>query len=282
MIMALQASPISRKRCPDDGVHDAPSIQDRHSTKRARTSSLKVSCTDIDQLISEEANVAEETQSNVVSQEQAQNGHGYLLLPHEYDSPKILTEKFSRIITVVSSGRSIAAATGFLATDKPCRDPFAKAKSEMTPTEFEFWDSYDKGQCAQLPVIQWESDFDPIPTAAKSLKIAQRRAKALNRLYKTDLAQAGHAVWFTRNHEVLLPLVKAEARIIGAEIDLSCQGKGKVAGAALDDLQTVNRLLSFVGGMLCKGMRDISGKVAARLQTVLVQERNRLRDIVQR
>ena len=278
MTMALQASPSSRKRCPDNGVHDAPSIQDGHSTKRPKTSSLAFSSTDIDQLISEEA---EETQPDAVSQEQAQNTHGYLLLPHQNDSPEILTEKFGRIIAVVSSGRSIAAATGFVATDKPCHDPVAKAKSEMTSTEFACWVAYNKGQCAQLPAIQWESDFDPIPTAAKGLKIAQRRAKALNRLYKTNLAQAGHAVWFTRNHGVWLPLVKAEARIIGAEIDLSCQGKGKVAGAALNDLQIVNRILSFVGEMLKSGRRGIVGKVATRLQAVLAQERKRLRGIVQ-
>jgi hypothetical protein len=90
----------------------------------------------------------------------------------------------------------------------------------MRPREHDSWKAYLKGSI-QLPDMDWEGDQDLGPIAKKPLKMAGRRAEALNRLYSTDRARPSHSVWFTRYHMELLPLVKAMARVTGMERGLS-------------------------------------------------------------
>ncbi|KAL8726997.1 MAG: hypothetical protein Q9166_006360 [cf. Caloplaca sp. 2 TL-2023] len=138
------------------------------------------------------------------------------------------------------------------------------------------WDAYITQPHLHLPDINWESDIDPEPTSAKPLKNAKRRAEALNRLYKTDQARSGHAVWFTRNHLESLPLVKAVARVVGAERDI-CGGDKGIAKA---DLQTVNAILGVLGEVAKEGKGRVDGMVIARANSVLGAERMRLRSLV--
>ena len=83
-------------------------------------------------------------------------------------------------------------------------------------------------------------------------------------------------MWFTRNHEYALPLVKAVARVIGAERDI-CGGSEGVVKA---DLQTVNRVLGVLGEVVEKRKGEIDRVVIARAQTVLGNERKRLKGLV--
>jgi hypothetical protein len=74
------------------------------------------------------------------------------------------------------------------------------AIDEMIPAE------HEAGICRTPPlllfspfplrrVVSWENNRDPAPTPSNSLKIAQRRAEALNRLYKTDRADKEYVAW---------------------------------------------------------------------------------------
>lgn len=60
-------------------------------------------------------------------------------------------------------------------------------------------------------------NIEPSLTSSNPLKVATRRAEALNCLYGTDKAQPDHSVLFTKYELPRLPLVKAMARSIGAE-----------------------------------------------------------------
>lgn len=87
------------------------------------------------------------------------------------------------------------------------------------------------------------TDIEPSLTSSKPLKVAQRRAEALNRLYGTQQARPSHSVWFTKHELPYLPLVKAITRIIGAERNL-VGGRDEWNAVQLTDLRSINRILS--------------------------------------
>ena len=201
----------------------------------------------------------------------ATSEHRILPLPYSSDSSSALAKKLDAILVTIASGRSIAAATGFLASTSASRDSIAKAEREMTSVERKFWDAYTAGTCKPLPPINWASDTESPPTSAKSLKVARRRAEALNRLYNSKEARPEHAVWFAKHQLLWLPLVKAMARVIGAERD--------IGGGHLADLQTVNSILGVVGEVARERKGDIGGALLAQVQAVLGREREQLRRV---
>ncbi|KAL8770791.1 MAG: hypothetical protein Q9209_003658 [Squamulea sp. 1 TL-2023] len=249
-------TPFKRRRS-DSLQHNDDSIESTHLAKREHRGH-----------ISNEGQPISTSLSNRAS---------HLHLPDPSDSAATLSTKLTAIVTRISSGQSIAAATGFLATPNPHRDPVAKATQEMHPYELEYWDAYiTNPDLIEFPNIDWSTDIDTSPTSKKPIQNAKRRAEALNRLYQTDQAQPGHSVWFTKHHEYLLPLVKAMARVIGAERDI-CGGS---KGLAKADLQTVNAILSTVGKMVSEEQHKIDGSLIALVNSVLGAERQRLRALV--
>lgn len=111
----------------------------------------------------------------------------------------------------------------------------------MCPREYESWDAYLKGSI-KLPDIDWDANREEPPTTKKALKKARRRTEALNRLYSSDRAQPVHSAWLTIHHPECLPLVKAMARVIGAERQL---GQGNLTDMSdLADLQTLRSVIS--------------------------------------
>ncbi len=80
----------------------------------------------------------------------------------------------------------------------------------MPQSEYESWEYWDAGLFT-LPDMNWATNIEPSPTSSKPLKVAQRRAEALNRLYGTQQARPSHSVWFTKHELPYLPLVKAIA-----------------------------------------------------------------------
>ena len=72
-----------------------------------------------------------------------------------------------------------------------------KAVVEMPLQELEAWRLYIQGKYP-LPKVDWDASRDSAPTSTEPLRVAQRRAEALNRLYKTDKADPGHVVYEKR------------------------------------------------------------------------------------
>ncbi|PVH98615.1 hypothetical protein DM02DRAFT_502577, partial [Periconia macrospinosa] len=171
-----------------------------------------------------------------------------LLVPQKNDSIMILRQKMAALAEAVRCGRGMAAATNYAACPLQERDATKKAVAEMTPPERQAWDVYTQGRYP-LPDVEWDTSREPPPTSTTPLRIARRRAEALNRLYRTDKAEPGHSVWFTENELAHLPLVKAMARVIGAERNL-LGGQCTLSAEEIADLQSIDEILSVSGQIL--------------------------------
>ena len=173
-----------------------------------------------------------------------------LPLPALGDSIDLLAPKLSALNRLIKDGQSIAIATGFAATPNHEKDGVKKAVSEMTPDELMCWQSYVENRC-QLPVMDWATNVGVPPSSTKSLRLARKRAEALNHIYKTDKATPSHSVWFANNHPEALHLVKAVARVIG--VDKNILGGHSTANAILlADLQTINKVLGVTRKIMKK------------------------------
>jgi hypothetical protein len=201
-----------------------------------------------------------------------------LPIPKMGDSAVLLNSKLTALVEAVLSGQSITLATKFAAVEFQERSATEKAINEMHPREHDWWQAYIGNRC-QLPTINWSLDHDTIPTSPKSLRVARRRAEALNYLYKTDQASPGHSVWFTANHPEYLPLVKAMARVIGAERNL-LGGQSTLNATQLADLQSINRILSISGQILEDNGRDLLSSEIGKAQRILGAQRESLRSLL--
>ena len=200
-----------------------------------------------------------------------------LEIPRNQDTLIILYSKLTVIADVITAGKSIAVATGFSAAANQDHCAVEKALRQMGPWEHEMWTWFQTGSCT-LPVMDWKSNIDLNPLSLKPLKIARRRAEALNRLYKTDQAQPCHSVWFTKNHLSHLPLVKAMARVIGSERELI--GGGILTAIQLADLQSINKILSVAGQVVNRSASEPILPSINRAQRILASQRDTLRNLI--
>jgi hypothetical protein len=198
-----------------------------------------------------------------------------LSIPAIGDTKAQIHSKLASLAEVIVSGKSIALATGYAATTDSGDDAVTGAINQMLPWERELWEHFRSGSYP-LPEIDWTKDQEPAPTSPKPLKIASRRAEALNRLYKTDKANETHVAWLTKHRIEHLPLVKLMARVIGAEINLT-GGNGRWSAIQFADLQSINRILSLSSTIIAadgpsKGLANIT-----TAQQVLGRRRHELR-----
>lgn len=133
-----------------------------------------------------------------------------LQIPHGDDPIAEMARKLTALAKSVQEGHSIAAVIFYAASMTQNREPMNTAVAEMAPQEHEAWSYYTTGKYP-LPSIDWNSNRQPAPTSTRPLRIARRKAEALNRLYNTEKAEVDHSVWFAEHEIYHLPLVKAMA-----------------------------------------------------------------------
>jgi hypothetical protein len=213
--------------------------------------------------------------SKSFSEPDARQHRSVLSVPQVGDSENEVLSKLMAILDAVHSGRSIAEATAYSVAPIRCSDAEKIARSQMPPQEYKAWTTFNDGLW-RLPELDWENNRLPPPTSTKPLKIARRRAEALNRLYQTDGAHAEHVVWITNNKIEVLPLIKAMARVIGAERNLVGGGNGWSA-IQLADLQTINRILSILAQICQQSKSNALQSKISQTQHVLGIYRHRLR-----
>ncbi|RYP04009.1 hypothetical protein DL764_004741 [Monosporascus ibericus] len=201
-----------------------------------------------------------------------------LAIPQSNDSINVLQRKLTALADAVCRGQSIAVMTNYAASTIQQRDPVKIAVSEMPPQELDFWSLYAEGKYP-LPKVDWDDNRGSLPTSARPLRTARRRAEALNRLYKTDNADPSHAVWFTKNEDFHLPLVKAMARVIGAERNL-LGGQGALDATQIADLQSINEILSVSAQISHGPGRNAISQAIASAQRILGSHRDMLRNIL--
>ncbi|KAI9655975.1 MAG: hypothetical protein M1821_005036 [Bathelium mastoideum] len=202
----------------------------------------------------------------------------FLQIPRDDDSVGHIAQKFAALADAVRHKRSIAAATKFAASMTQGRAPMSIAVNEMAREEYEAWAFYTAGKYP-LPKIDWTSEHAQAPTSTKPLRVARRRAEALNRLYNTEQAGPGHSVWFTKHHIFHLPLVKAMARIIGAERN-AVGGKHALTGTQVADLQTINTVLAVSSEISNSSRGKLVSREISAAQQVLGAQRDVLRGIL--
>jgi len=199
-------------------------------------------------------------------------------IPQIGDTIKDLHRKLTALAEAVRRGESIAVVTNYVSSTIKERDPTKNAVAEMSEDERQVWSLYVKGKYP-LPKIDWDVSRDRAPTSTKSHRIACRRTEALNRLYKTDKADPSHSAWFTKNELVHLPIVKAMARVIGAEKNL-LGGQCALNATQMADLQSINEILSVSAQILeGSGRNERSGAISSA-QQILGSQRDILRGIL--
>lgn len=199
-----------------------------------------------------------------------------LPIPQRSDSIDTLERTMIALADVVRRGESIAFATNYAASANWVRDAEQKAVAGMPPDELFMWKHYKKGHC-KLPKVEWDAIQEEASTSTRPLRIARRRAEALNRLYKTDKACPEHSVWIVKNQLVMLPLIKAMARVIGAERDM-LGGQCALDATQLADLQSINKILSVCSQVVAGPGSNSSTPAIALAQQVLGLHRNTLRE----
>ena len=148
---------------------------------------------------------------------------GTLSLPIPSDSLETLSAKHRSYLYVLSLDRSLALATGYSALPGDIPSAECRATKEMPLLEREAFQAWRAGQSSSLPAMDWNNHQGSTPPSPRAFKRATRRTEALNRLYGTDRAEPCHSVWFTQEHPMWLPLVKAVARIIDyQDVDNNC------------------------------------------------------------
>lgn len=197
-----------------------------------------------------------------------------LSIPQPGDSVAVMQQKLAELADAVRRGQSIATVTEYAASTVQERDPVRLAVSEMPPLELDSWAAYAEGKY-RLPKLDWDESRLPAPTSRRPLRTARRRAEALNRLYETDKADSRHAVWFTKNEDCHLHLVKAMARVIGAERNL-LGGQGTLNVTQMAELQSINEILSVSAPVLA-GRSGAMSQTIASTQRILGSRRDMLR-----
>jgi hypothetical protein len=201
-----------------------------------------------------------------------------LPIPQSGDSIAVLQKKMLALAEVVRRGQSVAIMTNYAAAANQERDATNKAVAEMARFELEVWNHYSQGKYP-LPKIDWDVDRESAPTSIKSLRIARRRAEALNYLYKTEKADPGHSVWFTKHQLPHLTLIKAAARVIGAKRDLM-GGQCALSTVQVADLQSINQILSMSSQILRElGHKHMPATISSA-QQVLGSQRKVLQEIL--
>ena len=204
-----------------------------------------------------------------------------LEIPRKEDSLTDFCSKLVAIADMVTEGHSVAVVTGYAAATNQEQRAVQAAVSQMPPREAAAWASFQQGSLI-LPDMNWKANIDSTPLSPKPLKLARRRAEALNRLYKTDQAQPGHSVWFTQHYpehySEYLYLVKAMARIIGAERNLI--GGGVWTATQLADVQSINKILAVTADIVNGHASKRQLAIIAPAQGVLVARRANLRNLL--
>ncbi|ABM92660.1 unknown [Curvularia thermal tolerance virus] len=161
-----------------------------------------------------------------------------LPMPEPTDSLQTLSNKMRALAEVVERGASVARFTGMLGTPQGSRDAEEVGKLRMTDLEREMFDHWAAG--GVLPPIDWDKDMKKAPSSGEGMRRAQRRAQALNMLYKTDKAQPQHVMWYQDTYATIIPLLVAVTKVIGAQTDF-LSGQDKLTDNEVAEVQTIGR-----------------------------------------
>ncbi|QNC69630.1 hypothetical protein [Corynespora cassiicola bipartite mycovirus 1] len=166
----------------------------------------------------------------------------FLPMPEPTDDLDTSARKLRELARVVTSGKSLAVATGYQHAAHETRDPEALARMSMTPSELEQFDAWKKGLA--MPPFDWSANRKAVPTGAQSQLRFERRAKAMDIIWGHEGATAENASWLTSNMSYAIPLVVAVARMHAAERELR-GGQEELTEYELAEVQTTHKVVAI-------------------------------------
>ncbi|KHJ30000.1 hypothetical protein EV44_g3320 [Erysiphe necator] len=140
-----------------------------------------------------------------------------LPLPTADDDMHTIKRKFMDFAMVVNSGKSVAIRTGYRAPAQEKRDPVQVAKQSMTPDEIMQYDAWAAG--IMPPTFNWEVDRKPVAGGAGAQARFEKRARAARRIWGNNAIVPENISWIAANHNYILPLVIAMAKIVAIGMD---------------------------------------------------------------
>ncbi|RKF65151.1 hypothetical protein GcM3_125027 [Golovinomyces cichoracearum] len=166
-------------------------------------------------------------------------GSRALPTPHPDDDLATIVHKMEGLACLVDEGKSLAVSTGYTATTHIERNPEEIGKARMTPSEKEQYEAWKDG--LSLPPINWSVSRKPITGGEKSLARYQKRAVAMQTLWKNDTITEENARWLSSEMSYSIPLVIAVVKVQAAERDLA-GGQTDITEAELAEIQTCHRV----------------------------------------
>ncbi|KAI1007649.1 hypothetical protein K3495_g580 [Podosphaera aphanis] len=179
-----------------------------------------------------------------------------LYAPEPSDSLETVNYKINYLADAVKQGHSLAIRTGFSKAANPGCDPTSIARSSMDCEEAQQYDSWRAGKI-KLPHVDWKVSRRAIIGGAKSQNRFEKRAAAMREIYRESNIDAENAFWFTTEHTYALPLVKAIARIHGAQRNL-LGGQFTLTGMELAEVQTARKIVATAMENLNRVSRSIN------------------------
>ncbi|WDK09662.1 hypothetical protein CGRA01v4_00940 [Colletotrichum graminicola] len=121
-----------------------------------------------------------------------------LPMPEENDDLATIANKLAALAALVVAGKSVAVRTGYYrGSAYTTRDPVELARASMTPQELRQFNVWEKG--ARMPEFDFALNRKPIRNTEANRKRYERRARAMNKIWKTDVAVAENAMWVSTN-----------------------------------------------------------------------------------
>nr|QED43031.1 hypothetical protein [Podosphaera virus A] len=176
--------------------------------------------------------------------------------PEPTDNLETINLKMNYLADVVKQGHSLAVRTGFAKAANPGCDPVSIARSSMDREELTQYDGWKAGK-VNLPIVDWIVSRRPIIGGSKSQSRFEKRAAAMREIYNEPSIDAENAFWFTTEHTYALPLVKAIARIHGAQRNI-LGGQFSLTGMELAEVQTARKVVAIAMDNLNRMSRSIN------------------------
>ncbi|KAE8354804.1 hypothetical protein BDV28DRAFT_130175 [Aspergillus coremiiformis] len=213
-----------------------------------------------------------------------------LPVPADTDDLETTSRKMQDLAKIVEEGNSLALWTGLkLASKNNFRDPEILAKAQMTTSELELYERWERLQNIRndvddshnhtdnskpliIPEFNWNENTAPVPTGALSVRKFTQRAAAMDIVWGHQGATPEHASWLTFNMPSMLPLIKAINKI--SNIQKHIQDTDPLAGRLTDmevaEIETVRRVVAVAEGNRIRELERIRKLAKSIYESVAV------------
>lgn len=168
--------------------------------------------------------------------------HAKLPMPLEGDSLEVLTRKLTALAQVVENGKSVAVRTGYSGAAPTYRDPEKLAIETLTEVERRQYKAWVEG--SGMPVFDWEKNKEPVKGGDMARKRYERRALAMNKIWKVDCAVAENAMWACKRLSYMIPLITAMTKLETAATEV-VGGIGSLSALDLAEVQTCRKAINI-------------------------------------